>query len=205
MESKCPFRSTLSYCPSHPIVPQTGWTVPWNPSVHSDLPYPTVHPNPSVHSDLPYPTVHPILLYHGQDGQYDGTQVSIQIYHILLSIPSYCTADRMDSTMEFKCPFRSTIYYCPSHPIVPRTGWTVWWNSTVHSHLLSIPSYCTTVWWNPRVHLDLPYPTVHPILLYHGQDGQYDGIQVSIQIYCPSHSIVPWTVYGWYDRINGFI
>ena len=189
VESKYPFRSTLSYCPSRPIVPWTGWTVLWNPSIHLDL---------------PYPTVHPVLLYHGQDGQYCEIQVSIQVYLILLSIPSYCTMDRMDSTVESKYPFRSTLSYCPSHPIVPWTGWTVLWN--------------------PSIHLDLPYPTVHPVLLYHGQDGQYCEIQVSIQVYlillsipsyctmdrmdstveskypfrstlsyCPSHPIVPWT------------
>ena len=103
MKSKCPFRSTLSYCPSHPIVPWTGWTVRWNPSVHSDL---------------PCPTVHPILLYHGQ---YDGIQVSIQIYLMLLSIPSYCAMDRMDGMMESKCPFRS-------HPIILWTGGTIKYN-----------------------------------------------------------------------------
>ena len=81
--------------------------------------------NPNVHLDIPYPTVHPILLYHGQDGQCDGIQVSIQIYLILLSILSYCTMDRMDSMTESKCLFRYTLSYCPSYPIVPWTGWTV--------------------------------------------------------------------------------
>ena len=33
-----------------------------------------------------------------------------------------------------------------------------------------------------------------------GHDGQYDGIQVSIQIYCPSCPIVPWT--GWTVQWN---
>ena len=108
---------TLSYIPSHPIVQWTRWTVLWNLSIQSYL---------------PYPTIHPVLLYHGQDGQYYGIQVYSHIYLILLSILSYCTMDRKDSTMASKYPFR------------------------------------------------LPYPTVHPVLLYHGQDGQYYGIQVSI-------------------------
>ena len=188
-ESKYPFIYTLSYCPSYPIVPWTGWTVPRNPSIHSYI---------------PYPTVHPILLYHGRDGQYHGIQVSIHIYLILLSILSYCTMDGMDSTTESKYPFIYTLSYCPSYPIVPWTGWTVPRNPSIHSYI--------------------PYPTVHPILLYHGRDGQYHGIQVSIHIYlillsilsyctmdgmdstteskypfiyilsyCPSYPIVPWT------------
>ena len=67
--------------------------------------------------------VYPILLYHGQDGQYDKIQWSIQIYlRILLSIPSYCAMDKIDRMTESKCPFRSTLSYCPSYPIVPWTG-----------------------------------------------------------------------------------
>ena len=109
-----------------------------------------------------YPTVHPVLLYHGQDGQYDRIQLSIYICFILLSIPSYCTMDRMDSTIESNCLYTYALSYCPSCPIVPWTRWTVRWNPTVYIHML--------------------YPTVHPVLLYHGQDGRYNGIQLSIYI-----------------------
>ena len=51
-------------------------------------------------------------------------------------------------------------------------------------------SYCPFI-----IIIYVHYPTIHPVLLYHGQDGQYYVIQVSIQVYCPSHPIVPWT--GW--------
>ena len=161
-----------------------------------------------------YPTVHPVLLYHGQDGQYDRIQLSIYICFILLSILSYCTMDKMDGTMESNCLYTYALSYCPSCPIVPWTGWTVQWNPTVYIHML--------------------YPTVHPVLLYHGQDGQYDGIQLSMHMrypvvhpillyhgqdgcmmesnciytyvlsYCPSRPIVLWT--GWmYDGIQLYI
>ena len=100
----------------------------------------------SIYIYVHYPTFHPILLYNGQDGQYYGIQVSSHIYLILLSILSYCTMDKMDSTMESKYTVIFTLSYCPSRPIVPWIGWTVLWNPSIHSGyliLLSILSYCT--------------------------------------------------------------
>ena len=74
------------------------------------------------------------------------------------------------------CPSKYTV-----RPTVPWTRWTVLWNPSIHyfwSTLSIVPWTEWTVLWNPSIHSDLPYPIVHPILLYHGQDGQYCGIQV---------------------------
>ena len=132
------------------------------------------------------------------------------MYDILLSIPSYCTMDKMDSTMEFYCPF---IYYYPSLPTVPWTRWTVLWNPSIHSGLayptvhvdstmesvISTLSYYPshpivpwTVLWNPSIHLGQLYPTV--------MDRMNSTIESKYPLrstlsYCPSHPIVPCT--GW--------
>ena len=166
---------SLSYCPSRPIVPWTGWTVQWNPTVYlfiillSIPSYCTMDRMDSTMESnclfIHYPTVHPVLLYHGHDGQYNGIQLSIYT-----SISSYCTMDRMNSTVESNCLF-----------------------------VLSILSYCTMDRMNGTTEsncLFIRYPTVHPVLLYHGHDGQYNGIQLSIYSlsYCQSCPIVPWTV-----------
>ena len=84
-------------------------------------------------------TAHPVLLYHGLDGHYNGIQ-SIHIYLILLHIPSYCTMDSLDSIMESKCP---------SCPIIPQTGWTVQWKTSVYLHLCTLSYYptCPIVLW----------------------------------------------------------
>ena len=108
-----------------------------------------------------YPTVHPVLLYHGQDGQYDRIQLSIYICFILLSILSYCTMDKIDGTMESNCLYTYALSYCPSCPIVPWTGWTVRWNPTVYAYALSC---CPS----------------HPIVPWTG--WMYDGIQLYIYI-----------------------
>ena len=157
MESNCTYTYALSYCLSCPIVPWTGWTVRWNKL--------------SMH--MCYPVVHPILLYHGQDGcmmesnciytyalsycpsrpivlwtgwMYDGIQLYIYICFIQLSIPSYYTMDRMDGTMESNCIYTYVLSCCPSHPIVPWTGWMydgIQLYIYICFILLSIPSYCT--------------------------------------------------------------
>ena len=138
-ESYCLYTYALSYCPSRPIVPWTGWM--YNGiqlyiyicfiqlSIHS---YCTMDTGQDGRYDgillsmhMRYPVVHPVLLYHGQDGRYNGIQLSIYICFILLSIPSYCTMDRMDSTIESNCLYTYALSYCPSRPIVPWTGWTV--------------------------------------------------------------------------------
>ena len=102
----------------------------------------------------------------------------------------------MDSTMESKYPFRSTV-----HPVHGQDGQ----HYRIHAHS------------------GLPYPTVHPVLLYHGLDGQYDeSLHIrhypsvhpvhgrdgqhyeskypsrSTLSYCPSRPIIPWT--GWTVR-----
>ena len=78
---------------------------------------------------------------------------------------SYCTMDGMNSTMESYCLLLSFLSYC-----------------TMERMDSTMESYC----------LFIHYPTVHPILLYHGQNGQYNGILLTISYY-PSHPIVPWT------------
>ena len=153
----------------------------------------------------------------------DGMNSTMESYCLLLSIPSYCTMDRLDGTMESNCLFIHyptvnpvllyhgqdeqyngillyiyTLSYCPSRPIVPWTGWMVRWNPTVYLYviLLSIPSYCTMDRMNSIMEsycIFIHYPTVHHVLLYHGQVGWYDGIQLPIYTlsYCPSRPIVP--------------
>ena len=127
----------LFYCPSHP-------TVPWD---RMDSMMESKYLSKFI--------VHPALLYHGLDRQYSGIQ-STHIYLILLHIPSYCTMDSLDSIMESKCP---------SCPIVPQTGWTVQWKTSVYLDLCTLSYYPScpivpwtgwTVRWNPSVHSDLP-------------------------------------------------
>ena len=116
--------------------------------------------------------------------------MSIQVYLILLSILSYYTMDKMDSTMESK--YLENLYeysmsssYCPSRPW---TRWIALWNPSIHSSLHYPTVHPVLMDWmdstmNLIVYLHIHhYPTVHPVLLYHGQDGQYSnyGIQVSI-------------------------
>ena len=107
--------------------------------------------------------VHPALLYHELDGQYNGIQ-STHIYLILLHIPSYCTMDSLDSIMESKCP---------SCPIVPQTGWTVQWKTSVYFNLctLSYYPYCTMDGMDSTMESKCPFR--------------------STLTYCPSRPIVP--------------
>ena len=55
-------------------------------------------------------------------------------------------------------------------------------NLTVYLHICHYPTVHAVhgQHYGIHVHSSLPYPTVHPVLLYHGQDGQCCGIQVSI-------------------------
>ena len=129
-----------------------------------------------------YPTVHPVLLYYGQDG----------------------------CMMESNCTYTYALSNCPSRPIIPWTGWMVQWNPTVYAYALSccpshpiVPWTGWTVQWNPTVYIHMFYPVVHPILLYHGQDGcmmESNCTYTYALSYCPSRPIVPWT--GWMVQWN---
>ena len=75
---------------------------------------------------LSYYPSHPILPWTRWIVLWNPTvHLYIRTLSYVLSIPSYCTIDKMDSTMESKYPVISTLSYYPSHPIVPWTGWTV--------------------------------------------------------------------------------
>ena len=126
----------------------------------------------------PYPTVRPIPLYHGTAGTVHGSPLS----HL-----------------------RAPISHCPSYPTVPWDRWDCPWESTVPPegpHIpLSVLSHCTM----GQVGLSVgvrcptwgtPYPTVHPIPLYHGTGGTVRGSPLSHLrdpiSHCPSYPTVPW-------------
>ena len=153
---------SLSYCPSCPIVPWTRWTVLWNPSISKICMSMVRH----------YPTAHPV---HGQDGQHYGIQVSIQVYLILLSIPSYCW---IDSTMNLTV-YLHIRHYPTVHPVLlymDRMDSTMESMSTqVYLILLSIPSYCTMDWMDSTMNFTV-YLHIHTSLSY-----------------CPSRPWTRWT------------
>ena len=107
--------------------------------------------------------------------------------------------DKMDDTMESQYPVKHKKLHCPSYPIVPWTRWTVQWipsASQTYKTPLSMLSYCTmdrmdgtikfqiyvykiplsilsycTMDHVPVKHIIILNPTIHPVSLYHEQDG----------------------------------
>ena len=126
--------------------------------------------------------------------------------HIPLSLLSYCTMGQVGLSMGVHCPTWGPPY--PTvHPIPLHhgTGGTVHGSPTVapeDPHIpLSVLSYCTMgqVGLSMGVHCPTwgpPYPTVHPIPLYHGTGGTVHGSPLShlrtLISHCLSYPTVPW-------------
>ena len=154
-------RAPISHCPSYPTVPWDRWDCPWESTVPSEGPYPTVRPIP---------------LYHLRA-------------HIPLSVLSHCTMGQVGLSMGVHCPsFRAAYPIARPIPLYHGTGGTVHGSplSLLRGPISHCPSYPTVPWDRWDCPWESPVPPEGPHIplsvLSHSTMGQ---VGLSMGVHCP--------------------